>query len=179
MKGMDRMLLELERITYLGPARVLRAQGSRAELELPDCTATADVAVAFPYRIEAGDTVLAIGQGEAWYVIGILQGSGKTSLVAPADIQIAAPRGKIEILAAKGITLKGPEVRITAGKLEIAARSVLERFQNATRWVKEAFQVRAGRMRTQVSGDWRLKADTITERSDGDVKIDGRKIHLG
>jgi hypothetical protein len=69
----------------------------------------------------------------------------------------------------------------TGAKAEsrVAARSVLERFQNATRWVKEAFQVRAGRMRTQVSGDWRLKADTITERSEGDVKIDGRKIHLG
>lgn len=171
--------LFLDQGTYLGPARVRCVAGNRVQLEFPDESPWALLALAYPYQPVAGDIVLAAGQGENWYVIGILQGSGKTTLMVPADLELLAPRGRINLLAGKGVQIKSPEVEITAGKLELAARRVMEHFTEATRWVRDTWQVRAGRMRIQVEDDYRLKAGRINERADKDVKIDGEKIHLG
>jgi hypothetical protein len=173
------MFATLEATTYLGPARVLAAAGTRAKLELPDEHVWAMVALGSPYQPTVDDIVLAIGQQGAWYVIGVLKGSGKTTLSVPGDLEIRAPRGTIELSAGKGVHLKSPEVTVTAGKLELFARSIFESFTEATRWIKEAFQLRAGRLRTRVDGDYDLGADRIRERAEQDVKIDGSKIHLG
>jgi hypothetical protein len=173
------MLLEVEQPTRLGPARVLNVSGERVQLEFPDELTWAVVALAFPYQPAAGDTVLAIGQGGSWYVIGVLQGSGKTTVVVPGDLAIRAPAGAIELISAGGVKIKSPMVQIVAGKLEVLAQSVFERFTRATRWVKETFQVRSGRLRARVEGAYDVQAERILERAAGDVKIDGRKIHLG
>jgi hypothetical protein len=173
------MLATLEATTYLGPARVLAAAGNRAKLELPDEHVWATLALGGPYQPAADDIVLAIGREGAWYVIGVIQGCGKTTLTVPGDLAIKAPRGTIEITAAKGVKVKSPEVTIAAGKLELWARSIFERFLEATRWIRDAFQLRAGRLRTRVDGDYDLGAERIRERADEDVVIDGSKIHLG
>jgi hypothetical protein len=174
------MLATLEETTtYVGPARVLAAGGNRAKLELPDQHVWAIVALGGFYRPAVDDVVLAIGQKGAWYVIGVIHGRGPTTLTVPGDLAIRAPRGGIELTAAKGVTVKSPDVTIAADRLELLARSVFERFTDATRWVKAAFQVRAGRVRTRVDGDYDLAADRILERAEHDVKIDGSKIHLG
>jgi Protein of unknown function (DUF3540) len=123
--------------------------------------------------------VLAVGQSGAWYVIGVLQGSGKTVFTVPGNFEIMAPRGTISLTAAKAVHLKSADVKITAKKLELVAQSIFERFTDATRWVKQAFQIRAGRVNAVVRSDYRVKAERIIERAEGDVKIDGRKIHLG
>jgi len=172
------MLLELEQPTRLSPARILQVDCQRVQLEFPDEFVWADMALAIPYQPAVGDTVLAIGQGAAWYVIGVLQGSGKTTLAVPGDLSIRSG-GAIELAAPKGVTLKSPSVRIAADKLEVVARSVFERFAHATRWVKETFQIRSGRLRTRVDGTYDVKADRIVERARGDVKIDGEQIKLG
>jgi hypothetical protein len=173
------MLLELEHATHLGPARVLQTAGNRIQIELPDEIAWAVSALAFPYQPAVGDDVLTIGQAGSWYVIGVLRGTGKTTFTVPADLELRAPRGSIELVSAKEIRLKSPEVGITANKLSLLAQSVFESFVRATRWVKETFQLRAGRLRARVESTYDLKAERILERAEGDVKIDGRKIHLG
>lgn len=173
------MLLELEQQTRLTPARVLCTEDNRVQLELPDERAWAVVALAYPYEPVRGDTVLAIGQDGAWYVIGVLQGSGKTSMTVPGDLCIRAPFGAIELTAAQCVKIKSPAVQIVAGKLELLARSVVERFTHARRWVTETFEIRTGRLRTRVKGTFDLKADRILERADGDIKIDGRQVKLG
>ena len=173
------MLLELEQTTYLGPAQVLLAAGRRVKLELPDEHVWAQSALAFPYQPVAGDTVLAIAQSGTWYVIGVLKGTGPTTLIVPGDLRLLAPRGSIELSSSQAVRIKSPEVKLVAHKLELVARTIFERFASATRWVREAFQLRAGRMRTQVESSYRVKAGRIVERAEGDVKIDGRKIHLG
>lgn len=173
------MLLDLEQHARLSPARIYRIDGTRVQLEFPDEFIWATVALAYPYAPTVNDTVLAIGQGEAWYVIGVLQGSGKTSLTVPGDLAIRAPFGAIELNAARGVKIKSPAVQIIAGKLDVFAHAIVERFANATRWVKETFQIRAGRQRTRVEGTYDLKAERIVERAEGDVKIDGNQIKLG
>jgi hypothetical protein len=173
------MMLALEQTTYLGPARVLRAAGGRVQLELPDEVAWAAVAVAFPYQVVEGDAVLAIGRSGAWYVIGVLNGCGPTTLVVPGNLSIQAPHGRIELTAMGGIDLTSPTVTVTAGRLELMAKSAIERFGRAARWVRGAFQLRAGRWRTHVDGRYGLKAQRIVARAVGAVKIDGDQIHLG
>lgn len=171
--------LALEQHTYLGPARVGKAAGNRVQLVFPDQRVWALLAIAYPYQPVAGDTVLAISQDDAWYVIGVLKGSGKTSFTAPGDIEFRAPHGRIDLISAKGLRIRSPVVKIVSDKLELLAGSMYEKFDTARRWVKGAFQLRAGRVRTTVDGTYRVKAQRIVERAEDDVKIDGRKIHLG
>src|SRR5262245_21426091 len=120
------MLATIENNTFLGSAQVLQTAGNRVQLELPAEFVWAKVALAFPYQVVTGDTVLAIGQEDAWYVIGVLQGTGPTMLTVPGDLKLRAPRGGIELSAAKGVHIKSPTVEIMARKLEVMAESVFE-----------------------------------------------------
>jgi uncharacterized protein DUF3540 len=172
-------MIALEQSTYLGPATVLTAAGGRVKLELPDAHEWALCALAFPYRPVAGDVVLAAGRAGAWYVIGVLAGRGESTLTVPGDLTIAAPRGRVVLQARDGIDLKSDSVRVSANRLELLARSLVERFADATRWVKDVFQLRAGRIRTRVDGCYDLDAGRIAACADGDVKIDGTSINLG
>ena len=134
------MQLMLEHATYLGPARVARTAGPKVQLELPDEFAWAQTALTFPYQLAEGDVVLAIGRSGAWYVIGLLSGSGTTTLTVPGDLVLRAPCGRIELTAADGIALKSRRVAVTADKLELLARTVIERFGRAARSGQQALQ---------------------------------------
>lgn len=172
-------MLALDVATYLGPATVANAGAGRAKVELPDGRfAWAQVALAFPYQPVADDVVLAIGRDDDWYVIGVLKGTGPTTLTVPGDLTLAAPRGKVVVEGA-AVELRSPDVKIAADRLETVAKTVLERFATATRWVKETFQLRVGRWRTRVDGTYTLQADRIREVAERDVKIDGERINLG
>jgi hypothetical protein len=176
----DFMLVQTAAETYLGPGRVTRLDDPRVQLQLTDQRVWARLALALPYQPAIGDTLLVIGQVDDWYVIGVLEGSGQTTLTAPADLKLAAPRGKIELLAAQGVTIHSPAtVRIVADQLEVAARSLVEKFTSATRWVTNLFRLRAGHAHTTVDSSYRLQAQKITARAQDDVHIDGNKIHLG
>ncbi len=164
---------------YLGPARVIGVADRKAKLRLHDQEFWADVALAFPYELSVEDVVLTINQDTHWYVIGVLQGTGKTTLTVPGDLALKAPQGSIELEAGKQVSIQGPLVRLNAGRLEIFAKSAWEKFTKVTRWVKEACKVHAGRFLTRTDGEYRLRAGTIKEKAVGDVRIDGTKINLG
>ena len=169
----------LEKTTYLGPATVVRAAPGRVQLQLPDGCRWAQCALAFTYQPVAGDRVLAIGHSGVWYVIGVLAGTGASSICVPGDLEIRAPRGRISLTAAAGIELRADEVRVSANRLEVLAQTVFEHCAEVTRWVKGTLQLRVGRLRTRVDGTYDVGADRIVERARRDVKIDGEKIHLG
>ena len=117
----------LETTTYLGPARVIEVSPTQVTLALPDEEVLATLALASPYRPAEGDIVLAIGQEEKLYVIGVIAGTGKTVLAAPGDLEFRA-RGRISLVSAQEVDISSPRVGIRAGKLELLARSVMERF---------------------------------------------------
>jgi hypothetical protein len=171
--------LTFDRGAFLGPVPVCEVSGNRVQLEFPDEMPWAMLALAYPYQPAVGDTVLAAGQSDNWYVIGILQGTGKTTFAVAGDFEVLAPRGRITLVAGKGFQVKSPEVKITTAKLEMVARRVLERFTDVTRWVKGVWQIRADRIRSRVEGAYQMNAGRIIERADQDVRIDGQKIHLG
>jgi Protein of unknown function (DUF3540) len=173
------MTVQTEQSVYVGPAWIRRANGRRVEIELPCGKVWAEMALGYPYEPVAGDTVLAIGQLEQYYVIGVLKGSGQTTLSVPGDLSIQAPHGRIDIQSGKGMRLRSPHISVAARQLSLVADTVRERFTEAARWVKEVCQVRAGTLQNIASGDYSVRAERISERANSDVKIDGRKIDLG
>jgi hypothetical protein len=161
----------------LGPATVREIVGDRLLLERPRGEAWARLALAQPYEPEPGDIVLAIGDEEV-YVIGVLLGRGRTKFRVPGDLELHA-RGTVDIRGMKGIRLRSPEVYIRADRVETVARSIFEKTVDCYRWVRDLFQIRSGRARTMVEGTHSISAGRIVQRAKKDVKIDGRKIHLG
>lgn len=165
--------------SYIGPARVLEAYGPRVRLEMSERDVWGIVAIPYPYRPEPGDLVLIIGRGDDMYVIGVIEGKGTTTFTCPGDLKFFAPKGKIDFASTEEITIRSPKVRINAKKLEFIAQTVIERFENARRFVKETLKIYAGRMGTIVESTYRVKGMRIIGRAKKEVKLDGRKIHLG
>jgi hypothetical protein len=161
----------------LGPATVREIAGDRLRLDRPQGEAWARLALAQPYEPEPGDIVLAIGDEEV-YVIGVLLGRGRTKFCVPGDLELHA-RGTVDIRGMKGIRLRSPEVEIRADRVETVAHAIFERTIDCYRWVRDLFQTRSGRTRTMVEGQHSVVAERIVQRAKKDVKIDGRKIHLG
>ena len=169
----------LETTTHLGPARVVEASAPHVRIRLADQEVLATTALSSPYQPVVGDVVLAIGQEENYYVIGVIQGAGRTVFRAPGDLEFRAPKGTIDLVSTRGIRLRSPDVSVRAGRMEVVARTLIEKFEEARRWVRGLFQLRAGRVRQEVEGSCHLKAERIVERATKDVKIDGERIHLG
>jgi hypothetical protein len=171
--------LDVQQSSYLGPASVERVDGHRVLLNLNEVQAWAVSAVGYPYRFQAGDMVLAIGGRDEWYVIGVLSGSGRTCFHVEGDLQLIAPWGSIEMVAAKGVSIKGPDITLVGSRVTLIARQLSQRVQELTTHVKNCYDVIAARFTGRVEGSYRLQAEKIVQRAEGDVKIDGRKIHLG
>lgn len=163
---------------YLGPARVLECEAARVKLSLPDRHAWAVLALATFYEPRPDDLVLATGQGEEYWVIGVIRGSGKTVLNAPGDLELRAA-GSIGLVGGREVRVESPKIALRGGKIEVVARALLERLGRAARWVRETFQLRAGRVRAVVAGDHRVQADRIVGIATKDVRLDGERINLG
>lgn len=161
----------------VSPATVLEIKDGRLLLQLPQRQAWAVLALAYPYAPEVGDVLLAIGDEDV-YVIGVIEGRGKTRFEAPADIEIHA-RGQVRISGDEGVKLAGPTVEVETEKLELIAREAFERFVDVYRMATGVAQNSAARIRTLVSGPYTLQAGNIVEHAEKDVCIDGRHINLG
>ena len=109
----------------------------------------------------------------------VLETSGKATITVPANLEISAPNGRIEIKSGKGISLRSPVIRIAGVVLDMLARTSRERFGRVSTWVKDGVRLQAGRVRTIVASDYRVSAGKIVERAKGPVRIDGQKIGLG
>ncbi len=171
------MLLEMT--THLGPAQVTAVNKGKIMIGLPDGEVSAQLALSFLYEPREGDTVLAIGQEENHYIIGVLKGTGKMTIAAPADLELRATNGALDLYSSRQVRIHSPQVALSTEKLSILADSVKERFGRATRWVKDCFQVQAGRMRTRVKEDHHVQARRIVGLARKDVRLDGEKINLG
>lgn len=173
------MIVRLTPSTYLGPARVVAVEDGRVRLGFPDQEVEALVALAFTYTPVAGDIVLAAGQDENWYVIGVLHGTGPTTLVAPADLKLMAPNGKIQLTASEGVEITAPAVRTIARRVEVIAQTALEKFTEASRWVTGLLHTFAGESQTVVEETHRVKAKRIFGQAEENVHFNGDKIFLG
>ncbi|NDC52949.1 MAG: DUF3540 domain-containing protein [Planctomycetia bacterium] len=164
---------------FLGPATVLAVTDTHVDIEVPEGRCSAMVAISQSYAPVVGDTVLAVCRDGEWFAIGLIRGTGTTTFTAPGDIELAAPRGCIELLAGDGVFLRSDLVEIVAARIELTGRHLVERFQSVTQWITGSLHRRLGRIHTTVEGAYELRAGRITEIADEDVAIDGKTIHLG
>lgn len=163
----------------LQQAPVTDTEGTRMRVLTDDGEVWADNALALPFTPRRGDFVLVVGQAERWFVIGVLQAQGDMTFSFPGNVTFSTPRGEVKLKATKGIELHSPNVRLRAGKLELLARSILERADSAKRWITGLWQERAGRRRSDVDEESHTHAGRFVVKARQDVKIDGDKVYLG
>lgn len=169
----------LEAASYLGPARTMAVEPGRVLVALPEAKAWATLALATNYTPVTGDVLLVIGQHGSFYVIGVIAGRGRTSLLAHGDLEIRAPHGRIDLLARDGIALRGGLVQVIAKTFDTVVDSVKQRCKELFVQVAGTARTRAKRSETEVEEVHRTQAGRIVQRADKDVSIDGEKIHLG
>jgi hypothetical protein len=169
----------LTQTSYLGPATVLSVEPGRALVMLPAAKAWATLALGIGYSPAAGDVLLVIGKDDTFYIIGVIAGRGRSTLVAHGDLELKAPNGRIDLLARDGITLRGGLVQIVAKTWETVAETVRQRFDELCCQVKGVMRWRSKRAETEVEELHRTHAGRIVQQADKDVSIDGEKIHLG
>jgi hypothetical protein len=167
----------VESAVRVGPATVRALRNDRVILLTPSGETEAELALAYPYHPVPGDIVLTLA-GEKVYVIGVLRGQGKTTLSMAGNVEIRAG-GSLDLVAERAVTIRSPQVTLRADRLETVARAAFERFVDSYRWVKDLYQVAAGRSRLLVDGTTTVQAERIVERARQDVSIDGSRINLG
>ncbi len=169
----------LDTLTVLEPAKVKEVLGARVRLGFPDRDAWAILATPYPYRPVEEDVVLAIGQEDDFYVIGVIEGAGKTTFTAPGNLDFRAPQGTIAFESPQGIRFRAGTIDLQAREMDVVAETRTENLGNAYCWVHDAYQFRAGAERHVVKGNYRIMAERIVECAKKDVNIDGEKINLG
>lgn len=165
--------------SYLGPGHVLAVEPGRVLVALPAAKAWATLALANGYSPAVHDVLLVIGKDEAFWGIGVIAGTGRTTLLAHGDLEIKAPKGRIDLFARDGVTLRGNFVSVVAKTFEQIAENVRQRFDELCCQVKGVMRWRSKRSETDVEETCRTHADRIVQQADKDVSIDGEKIHLG
>ena len=167
---------------YLGPARVVTVADADVRVALPGDPAeeiAVAMAMALPYRPAPDDTLLVIGKAGGWYAIGVLAGRGTTSFSAHGDLEIAAPNGRLDLSAGHAVRLAAPRIDAIARRFQVAADRLVERCQQASRWVAGLLDVRAKQSTTVVEDAHLLKARTILVRADEQINLDSEQVHLG
>ncbi|MBK8207961.1 MAG: DUF3540 domain-containing protein [Planctomycetes bacterium] len=163
--------------TKLGPALVRKVEGAEVTVLREGIESSAQNALAFPYAPQAGDVVLVIGDAPA-YIIGVLHAQGDMSLHFPANVHFHA-RGGFQFSSGERVEMQAPEVKVTAGKYELVARTLSEKVTNAMRWVKDLASLKAGRRKVQVDGANIERAERHILKAKKDVRLNGERIHLG
>ena len=164
----------------LGPATVISVEAAGVWLRLRDGRRThATFAMTLPYAAEEGDIVLAIGDGRETWVIGIVQGRGKTALRLQGDVEVHAVGGKLELTGDRGVTVKGPEVGLVAKDLRFVASSIVQKTETLYHRVRDLFSVHAKRTHTVVDETAFSKAKSQTMLTEDAMTINGKQINLG
>lgn len=150
--------------------RCRRADGS-------DCQAIP--ALAMCYQPNVGDEVVLLAGDDEHFVVGVTKATAPTGLRVAGDLDLQAD-GRIRLQAGEGIELRSPEIAIEAlRRLQLTARSCVQRLGSLFAWVADTCQFRSKRLRLQAEQTAHLTAERLVERARRDVKIDGDRIRLG
>jgi hypothetical protein len=181
----------LDTSSYLGPARIVTpaTRPGFVQVALPDDDLLwARLALAVPYSPAEGDEVLVIFSDLAdAYVIGVLRGTGTTTLRVPGDLALEAPHGSVRIRAGDGIqltatrSLEASARRATFrfARLNVLATTLVERVGSLFTWVTGLIQSRSRRSRTIVEEGWLVRAGRGHVKTTDNIHIAGKTVHLG
>ena len=180
----------VEATGYLSPATVL-APGESGYVQVAigkDEVVWARMAMAVPYVPEAGDEVLVIGsQSAEAYVIGVLAGHGTTVLRVPCDLRFEAPHGSVQIDAGKSIQMRSklsmdlnaPRATFRFERMNVLVTTLVQRVADAFTWATGLIQSKSGRMRWIAAAGWLVRAGRAHLKTEANVHINGKTIHLG
>lgn len=164
----------------LGPATVVSVEPEGVWLSLRDGRrARATLALALPYEAAEGDVVLAIGDGRDSWVIGVIQGRGKTALRIQGDVEVHAVGGTLALGGDRGVTVTGGEVGVVAKELRIAAGAIVQKSETLYQRVRDLFSIHAKRTHEVVDDTAFSKAKSQTMLTEDAMTINGKQINLG
>lgn len=165
---------------YLGPGRVLSVGPPEVEVELGHGErVTAQMALTFPYSPVVSDVLLVIGRGGDHYVIGVLHGTGRSTLSFQGGVEVRAQGGPLTLSSDQGVNIRGPEVEVETGKLRMIAGSVAQKFTSLYQRVRDSLNVHAGQAVTIVEDRSLLTAKNASIVTEDTMTINGNEIHLG
>jgi hypothetical protein len=165
---------------YLGPAPVVRVEGSDVIVELPGgATVRAALAFAFPYAPSSGDVLLVIGKGGEHYAIGVLQGTGRTTLTFPGDVELRAEGGALRLWGEKGVELLGPGLAVQVDKIQVIAGAVTQKLGSLVQRVRDLASLHAREVHTTVDESAVTKARNASVLTEETMTINGKEVHLG
>lgn len=165
---------------YLGPARVISFDDTSAVVMIAG-NGQAEVRFAFsmPYSPVIGDELLVIGKAGSFFAIGVLSGRGRTEMALQGDVEVRAVGGSLRLTGDRGVSVHSPEVTVQTGAMKTFARSIVEKADTASRWVRGLLRQRAGESQTVVDGEDYSCAETKVSLAAKVNKIDGGSVQLG
>ncbi len=165
---------------YLGPAQIIEPGSRDVELRLEGGhRVSAQLAMALPYVAARGDTVVVIGKGNRYYVVGVLDGHGRTALCFRGDVQLRSVGGSLELAADEEVRVKGRKLELKAADLHVLADAVVQKCSSVYQRVRGLLSVRAERSQTVVDQSALSKSRSTTILAEEAVTIDGKSIDLG
>lgn len=165
---------------YLGPGRVTSVMPHEVEVQIrAGESVRARMALSIPYEPSVGDVLLVIGRDDEHYVIGVLHGSGRTSLSFQGAVDVRATGGPLTLSSDTSVSILGPEAEIQTGKLRVFATSVVEKLGSLYQRVRGALEVHAGKTHTIVDDASFMTAKNASIVTEETMSINGNEIHLG
>ncbi|AUX31882.1 MULTISPECIES: DUF3540 domain-containing protein [Sorangium] len=130
----------------------------------------------------AGGVTLEAGDGDASARPSLALGQTEARLGARA-VKLVGERAEVLFAEAsyRGVQLSAAveQVKVVADRMETLATHVFERLKRSFRRVEDLDELLAGRVRTRASGAYSVKGGHASIEAEDDVKIDGKRIHLG
>ena len=139
----------------------------------------ARMATPLPYEPCAGDTVLVIGDAAGHYVIGVLDGRGRTVLELHGDVDLRALGGTLSLQSDRAVRIDAPEVEVLARKLRTVADAVVSTMGSLRQRIASLYSVHAQQIHTVADGTSVAQARSTTILSEDKVTINGKAVHLG
>jgi Protein of unknown function (DUF3540) len=164
---------------YLGPGHVVEVAPHEITVEIRGERARAQMALSIPYEPAVGDVLLVIGKGDEHYVIGVLHGSGKTSLSFQGAVDLKATGGPLTLSSDQGVAILGPEMEIQTGRLQVFAGAMVEKLGSLYQRVRGALNVHAEKTHTVVDDASFMTAKNASIVTEETMSINGNEIHLG
>jgi hypothetical protein len=172
------MLTDVLPQTTIGPASVTKTDAHGVFVHLDGHDRLVTMAMAVRYQSRVGDVLLVATSHDACYVIGVLAGSGSIELASAGDVTVRAG-GRVQVQAGESFAAEAPQMKLEAGRLELAARDLLTTAQSFMQRIAGLLHLSAGRRHTQVEGSSVEQARQIVIKAQETVTVDGSTIHLG
>jgi len=172
------MLTDVLPQTAIGPASVTKADDHNVCVHLDGHDRLVTMAMAVRYQPRVGDLLLVATTPDACYAIGVLAGSGSIELASAGDVTVRAG-GRVQVQAGDAFTAEAPQMKLEAGRLELAARDLLATAQSCMQRIAGLLHLSAGRRHTQVEGSSVEQARQVVIKAQETVTVDGSTIHLG